>query len=52
MSEVLFRATKYMNVEDTLSAWEEKPRKRPERETNETNIAPSHRGEDLQASPH
>ena len=28
MSEVLYRATKYMNAEDALSAWEEKPRKR------------------------
>ena len=28
MSELLYRATKYMNVEDTLLAREEKPRKR------------------------
>ena len=28
MSEVLFRATKYMNAEDALLAWEEKPKKR------------------------
>ena len=28
MSEVLYRATKYMNVEDTLLAREEKPKKR------------------------
>ena len=28
MSEVLYRATKYMNVEDTLSAREVKPKKR------------------------
>ena len=28
MSEVLYRATKYMNTEDALSAREEKPRKR------------------------
>ena len=27
MSEVLYRATKYMNAEDALSAQEEKPRK-------------------------
>ena len=27
MSEVLYRATKYMNAEDALSAWEEKPKK-------------------------
>ena len=32
MLEVLYRATKYMNAEDALLAWEEKPRKkeRPE----------------------
>ena len=28
MSEVLYRATKYMNAEDVLSAQEEKPKKR------------------------
>ena len=28
MSEVIYRATKYMNAEDTLSAREEKPKKR------------------------
>ena len=28
MSEVLYRATKYMNVEDALLAREDKPRKR------------------------
>ena len=28
MSEVLYRATKYMNTEDALSAREEKPKKR------------------------
>ena len=28
MSEVLYRATKYMNTEDALLAREEKPRKR------------------------
>ena len=28
MSEVLYRATKYMNTEDTLVAREEKPKKR------------------------
>ena len=28
MFEVLYRATKYMNVEDALSAREDKPRKR------------------------
>ena len=27
ISEVLYRATKYMNAEDVLSAWEEKSRK-------------------------
>ena len=66
MSEVLYRATKYMNTEDVLSARKEKPRKRerqddtrqdqgprrPERETDGTNITPSPPGEYLQASPH
>ena len=28
MSEVLYRATKYMNAEDALSAREEKPKKK------------------------
>ena len=28
MSEVLYRATKYMNAEDAMSAREEKPRKK------------------------
>ena len=28
MSEVLYRATKYMNAEDALSAQKEKPKKR------------------------
>ena len=28
MLDVLHRATKYMNTEDALSAWEEKPKKR------------------------
>ena len=28
MSEVIYRATKYMNAKDALSAQEEKPRKR------------------------
>ena len=28
MSEVLYRATKYMNAEDVMLAWEEKPKKR------------------------
>ena len=32
MSEVLYRATKYMNAEDALSAREEKPRKRERQE--------------------
>ena len=32
MSEVLYRATKYMNAEDTLLAKEEKPRKREQLE--------------------
>ena len=32
MSEVLYRATKYMNAEDVMSAWEEKPKKRERRD--------------------
>ena len=28
MSNVLYKDTKYMNAEDTLLAWEEKPKKR------------------------
>ena len=32
MSDVLYRATKYMNVEDTLLAREEKPKKRDRQE--------------------
>ena len=32
MSDVLYRATKYMNVEDVLLAREEKPRKRERQE--------------------
>ena len=32
MSEVLYRATNYMNAEDTLSAREEKPKKRERRD--------------------
>ena len=32
MLEVLYRATKYMNAEDALLAWEEKPRKRERQE--------------------
>ena len=32
MSEVLYRATKYMNAEDALLAQEEKPRKRERQE--------------------
>ena len=61
MSEVLYRATKYMNAEDTLSAREEKPKKgkgkmipdktkgarRPGRETEGTNVTPSPWGEGL-----
>ena len=67
MSKVLYRATKYMNTEDALSAKEEKPKKkgkgrmisnktkgarRPGRETDGMNVALSPQGEDLQASPH
>ena len=32
MSKVFYGATKYMNVEDALVAWEEKPRKRERQE--------------------
>ena len=32
MAEVLYKATKYMNAEDTLLAREEKPRKRERQE--------------------
>ena len=32
MSDVLYRATKYMNVEDVLSAREERPKKRERQE--------------------
>ena len=32
MSDVLYKATKYMNVEDTLLACEEKPKKRERQE--------------------
>ena len=32
MSNVLYRATKYMNAEDTLLAWEEKLKKRERQE--------------------
>ena len=28
MSDVLYKATKYMNAEDALLAWKEKPKKR------------------------
>ena len=32
MSDVLYKATKYMNAEDALLAWEEKPKKRERKE--------------------
>ena len=32
MSNVLYKDTKYMNAEDTLLAWEEKPKKREKQE--------------------
>ena len=32
MSNVLYGATKYMNAEDALLAWEEKPKKRERQE--------------------
>ena len=66
MSEVLYRATKYMNAEDALSAREEKLKKgkgrmipdktkgsrRLGREIDGINITPSPRGEGLRASPY
>ena len=65
MSEVLYRATKYMNAEDALSDREEKPKKgkgrmisdktkgarRPGRETDGTNVAPSPRGKIYELHP-
>ena len=45
MFEVLYRATKYMNAEDALSAREDKPRRR------ERRSVPNPQEEDLQASP-
>ena len=66
MSEVLYKATKYMNAEDALLAREERPRKRErdwktqgrtkdvrsrEQETEGMKDAPRHRVEGLQASP-
>ena len=32
MSDVLYRATKYMNMKDAFLAWEEKPKKRERQE--------------------
>ena len=32
ISELLYKATKYMNAEDALLAWEEKPKKRERQE--------------------
>ena len=67
MSEVLYRATKYMNAKDALLAREEKPKKRGkdwkmrgrtkdgrngERETEGMKDALSPREEGLQASLH
>ena len=37
MSDVLYRATKYMNAEDALLAREEKPKKRERQEESEQN---------------
>ena len=59
MSEVLYRATKYMNAEDALLAREEKPKKREsktkgrrrqEQETEGMKGAPGPREEGSQAS--
>ena len=63
MSEVLYRATKYMNVEDALLAKEDKPKKGRDlkmhartkggrnqgRETDAMKGVPSPQGEGLQA---
>ena len=65
MSEVLYRATKYMNAEDALSAREDRPRKRERlevpgrpmegrnrgRETDARRSVLNPQEEDLQASP-
>ena len=66
MSEVLYRATKYMNAEDALSAREDRPRKRERelkrpvrtmagrnqgRETDAMRSVPNPQEEDLQVSP-
>ena len=66
MSEVLYKATKYMNTEDALSAREDKPRKRERelkmpvrtmagrnqgRETDAMKSVPNSQEEDLQVSP-
>ena len=66
MSEVLYRATKYMNAEDTLLDREEKPRKRERQEETQKDQggrrqrqetegmkgALNLQEEDSQASPH
>ena len=52
MLEVLYRATKYMNAEDTLLAREEKPKKMERQETEGMKGALSPQEEDSQASPH
>ena len=66
MSKVLYRATKYMNVEDTLLDRKEKPKKRERQEelqkdqggrrqrqeTEGMKGALSPQEEDSQASPH
>ena len=66
MSKVLYRATKYMNVEDTLLDRKEKPKKRERQEETQKNQggrrqrqetegmkgALNLQEEDSQASPH
>ena len=66
MSEVLYRATKYMNVEDVLLAWEEKPKKEKRQEDTQQEQGrkkartgdrkderrPKPLGEGSRASPH
>ena len=65
MPEVLYRATKYMNADDALSAREDKPKKRerledaiqdhggkkPRTGDRRMKSVPNHQEEDSQASP-
>ncbi|XP_075665311.1 uncharacterized protein LOC142634970 [Castanea sativa] len=52
-SDVLYRATKYMNAEDALLAWEEKPRKRERpKETQQEREWKATRTEDRREDRH